>query len=70
MAFDSQGRMFVSSDLSGEIYVIARDESSNGTSGSSNTSPPNGSGKTSGAGRLVRGVGVLVFTAIAFFVAI
>lgn len=33
MAFDSQGRIFVSSDLSGEIYVIVKDETSNRTSG-------------------------------------
>ena len=35
MAFDDQGRLFVSSDSSGEIYVVVRDEgTSTGVDGS------------------------------------
>ena len=59
MAFDGQGRMFVSSDASGEIYVIMREQASNGTvaaSGSSDT----GSGKTSGSQRLRCSVAALI----------
>lgn len=32
IAFDDQGRLFVSSDASGEIYVVVRDETANGSS--------------------------------------
>ena len=54
MAFDSKGRMFVSSDASGEIYVVLKDEGSNGTSGSTGGSSGGSSsgGKKSGASRL------------------
>lgn len=34
IAFDAQGRLFVSSDATGEIYVVARDSSSGGTQSS------------------------------------
>ena len=52
LAFDSQGRMFVSSDASGEIYVIAKDEIANGTTGStSSTSGSSGGKPKSGAQR-------------------
>ena len=64
MAFDSQGRMFVSSDASGEIYVVVRDEASNGTA-ARNSSPGSSGGKTSGADRLGSSVGALVFAALA-----
>jgi len=37
LAFDSQGRMFVSSDASGEIYVVVRDQSATGTANSTST---------------------------------
>lgn len=33
VAFDDQGRLFMSSDASGEIYVVVRDETANGSSG-------------------------------------
>jgi glucose/arabinose dehydrogenase len=67
MAFDSQGRMFVSSDASGEIYVVTRDEASNGISGGSASSGTSGSssagGKTSGAEKLwVGGTAALAIT--------
>lgn len=42
IAFDGQGRMFVSSDATGEIYVVIRDQSataSNPTSSSPGTQP-------------------------------
>jgi hypothetical protein len=32
LAFDSQGRLFMSSDATGEIYVIVRDSSTNSQS--------------------------------------
>ena len=48
MAFDKQGRMFVSADYSGEIYIIVRDEASNGTSASGSNQSAAG-GKTSDA---------------------
>ena len=66
MAFDSQGRMFVSCDYSGEIYVIVREEASNGTSGNTGgtgNGSPSGGGKTSGAMRL--GVSVIVLGIVA-----
>ncbi len=50
MAFDSQGRMFVSSDLSGEIYVIVKDEASNRQSGGNGGAPNGSSGNSSGSG--------------------
>ena len=64
MAFDSQGRMFVSSDYSGEIYVVLRDEASNSTVGATGSSSSDGT-KTSGAGRLGSSFGALVFAALA-----
>ena len=51
MAFDGQGRMFVSSDASGEIYVIMRNQASNGTAAGSGSSGSGGA-KTSGSQRL------------------
>ncbi len=59
MAFDSQGRMFVSSDASGEIYVIMRDQASNGTAAGSGSSG-SGGGKTSASQRLRCNVAALV----------
>lgn len=49
LAFDSQGRMFVSSDASGEIYVVLREQTATSTvsstaTGSAPTSPPSASG--------------------------
>ena len=50
IAFDAQGRLFVSSDATGEIYVIERDSSSDGTnpSGPSSAASPS---PTSGAAK-------------------
>ena len=59
MAFDSQGRMFVSSDASGEIYVVMRDQASNGTSGGTGSSG-SGGGKTSGSQSLRCSVAALI----------
>jgi len=59
MAIDSQGRIFVSSDASGEIYLISKVPGSgtNGTSPTSSGSPSSASGSappasTGGAGRV------------------
>ena len=59
MAFDSQGRMFVSSDASGEVYVVMRDQSSNGTVAGSGSSG-SGGGKTSGSQSLRCSVAALM----------
>ena len=64
MAFDSQGRMFVSSDASGEIYVVVRDEASNSTVVGNSSSGSSG-GKTSEADKLGSSFGALVFAALA-----
>ncbi|MCJ1483522.1 hypothetical protein MMC06_003690 [Schaereria dolodes] len=49
IAFDSQGRLFVSSDASGEIYVIMRDETYNGSSTTSGPAPASTTAKHSNA---------------------
>ena len=52
IAFDDQGRLFMSSDASGEIYVVVRDETANGSSAGS------GGGVSEGVrGRGMKGVG-------------
>ena len=51
LAFDSQGRMFVSSDASGEIYVVVRDETANSTTGSGSSGSSSGGKPKSGAQR-------------------
>jgi hypothetical protein len=51
MAFDRQGRLFISSDLSGEIYVIVKDEASKfGTSKGNEDTPKGSAGTPSGSG--------------------
>lgn len=50
MAIDGQGRIFMSSDASGELYIITRDSTSNGTS-SGSTSGSNSGGSTSSEGK-------------------
>ncbi|MCJ1308168.1 hypothetical protein MMC25_001820 [Agyrium rufum] len=47
MAFDSQGRLFVSSDASGEIYIVVRDASVNQTGSVSPSASPSASGTSS-----------------------
>ena len=42
MAFDTQGRIFMSSDASGEIYLVTRNAAANGTNGSSPAPASNG----------------------------
>ena len=52
LAFDSQGRLFMSSDASGEIYVVTRDSTANGTGtnpSGTGSAPAATSSKTSGA---------------------
>ena len=48
LAFDSKGRLFVASDASGEIYVVAKVATSNGTSGGANDSGSEGTRGVSG----------------------
>ena len=45
LAFDNQGRMFISSDASGEIYVVTKDLTANGTTGSSSSASGSSGGK-------------------------
>lgn len=55
MAFDSQGRIFMSSDSSGEIYLVTRDTSSNSTgegTGTSTSASPSASASATSAGVL------------------
>lgn len=65
IAFDTQGRMFVSSDSTGEIYVVVKDEISNstfgasGNGGSAGGSPESG-GKSSDAVRASISVSVVL----------
>ena len=73
MAFDGQGRMFVSSDASGEIYVVVKDASSNGTFGSDSGTGSGSSGdggKTSDAQQLGMSVGAFLFFAFAIYLII
>ncbi|KAL8799369.1 MAG: hypothetical protein Q9182_005941 [Xanthomendoza sp. 2 TL-2023] len=53
IAFDQQGRLFMSSDSTGEIYVVVKDQTSQGSTGSSSSGapPPTGS-PASGASQL------------------
>lgn len=54
LAFDSQGRLFMSSDASGEIYVVMKENSINSTStgpGGTGSAPTATSSKPSGAGK-------------------
>jgi len=39
IAFDKQGRLFVASDASGEVYVVVRDEAASGNATSTGSSP-------------------------------
>lgn len=48
LAFDSQGRLFVSSDYSDEIYVVVKDQTSSSTSGTPSSSSPSAT-NTSGS---------------------
>ncbi|CAF9937064.1 MAG: hypothetical protein ALECFALPRED_007092 [Alectoria fallacina] len=63
LAFDSQGRMFVSSDASGEIYVVTKDETANGTIG---TSPSGGKPKSGTQPQGVLSTGALVLSILAY----
>ena len=49
MSFDSKGRLFVSSDATGEIYVIERDSTSPGVTNTASSHQPT---STSGAKKL------------------
>ena len=53
IAFDNQGRLFVSSDATGEIYVIVKDQAVNPTgTTSTGTAPSASSSRTSSAEKL------------------
>lgn len=67
LAFDSQGRMFVSSDASGEIYIVVKDETANGTAGSGSSGSGSSGGKPkSGAQRQgILSIGALMLSVLA-----
>ena len=52
IAFDNQGRLFVSSDSSGEIYVVVRDEETN----KSSTGANGGGGSRDESGQVSEGM--------------
>ena len=52
LTFDSQGRLFVSSDASGEIYVVVRSQTATSTATSSGTASTASATKTSAADSL------------------
>ncbi len=70
LAFDSQGRMFVSSDASGEIYIITKDETANGTtgSGSSGSGSSGGKPKSSAQRQGVLNTGALALSVLACYI--
>lgn len=69
LAFDSQGRMFVSSDASGEIYVVTKDETVNGTTGSGSSGSGSGGKPKSDARRQgLFSIGALVLSVLAFYI--
>ncbi|KAL8719371.1 MAG: hypothetical protein Q9225_003628 [Loekoesia sp. 1 TL-2023] len=51
IAFDQQGRLFMSSDATGEIYVVVRDQASQGNTGTSTSGAPTPTTSPSGTGR-------------------
>jgi hypothetical protein len=61
LAFDNQGRLFISSDATGEIYIIVKD-SSTSTQSSSGTQPSQ-TGAGSAARVATRGMFGLLFLA-------
>ena len=51
MAFDGEGRLFVSSDATGEIYVVERDSTSPGATSTASSSSLAKPSATSGSGK-------------------
>lgn len=64
MAFDGNGRLFVSSDDTGEIYVVEKDTTSSGTASTTGSAQPTPT--SSGEQPWVPSFGALVFALIAF----
>ena len=64
IAFDSQGRMFFSSDASGEIYVVMKEETSNGTTGSIGGKPTKSGAQRQG----VLSTGMLVLSLFGYYI--
>lgn len=70
VAFDSHGRLFMSSDASGEIYVVMKEETVNSTSTSpagTGSAPTATSSKPSGAGKAYNTALVTLFVASVVF---
>ncbi|KAI4171038.1 MAG: hypothetical protein LQ343_004575 [Gyalolechia ehrenbergii] len=61
IAFDQQRRLFMSSDATGEIYVVMKDQSAQGSTGASTSSTPSPTTPSSGA------QGYTVYSIWAFF---
>ncbi|KAL8694336.1 MAG: hypothetical protein Q9218_000973 [Villophora microphyllina] len=71
IAFDRQGRLFMSSDATGEIYVVMKDQSSRGTTGTSSTGAPSPSGSApSGSDRLTNNVFLFILSSLLLFAVI
>ncbi|KAL8839484.1 MAG: hypothetical protein Q9170_001707 [Blastenia crenularia] len=69
IAFDQQGRLFMSSDATGEIYVVMRDQSSPGNAGSTTSGAPTPTASPSGTGRYaIYGLWVLILEMIVYLV--
>lgn len=72
IAFDSLGRLFMSSDDSGEIYVVIKDQSSNVPSATTTGSSPSAtsSSKSGAEKRLHYSLGVVLLTLILCYTAL
>ena len=68
IAFDSQGRLYVSSDATGEIYVVQKNQASPGARGTSTSSSPSAtSSSKSGAEKSTRhSFGALIIALVVF----
>ena len=67
LAFDRQGRLFMSSDASGEIYVISREGNGGVSSGTPAGAGGPGGGKTSGSGKVMSNVGLALLAVLGCF---
>ena len=71
LTFDSQGRLFMSSDASGEIYVIVKDQSVNSTATSTGSAPGTSTSNPSDANKVCsHSMAALCFAIIMFCIAI
>ena len=71
LAIDSRGRIFMSSDSSGEIYVIMKEASSNGSGSSSSSDGSKSTGSKTGAASKLSGsiLGLILSASLFAFIA-